>query len=87
MKKYGSNKYSYSDSIYGMDTEFMAQSLFAHNIAKYKPAAFNAINSSWGDGWFTSNSQSSSVKLYRDDPNASKYEMIWDAGYALITYV
>lgn|GEM_PF-3318468 len=87
MKKYGSNKYSYSDSIYGMDTEFMAQSLFAHNIAKYKPAAFNAINSSWGDGWFTSNSQSSNVKLYRDDPNASKYEMIWDAGYALITYV
>ena len=87
IKKYGSNKYSYSDSIYGMDTEFMAQSLFAHNIAKYKPAAFNAINSSWGDGWFISNSQSDSVKLYKDDPHVSKYKMIWDAGYALMAHI
>ena len=66
---------------------FMAQSLFAHNIAKYKPAAFNAINSSWGDGWFISNSQSDSVKLYKDDPHVSKYKMIWDAGYALMAHI
>lgn len=64
----------------------MAKSLFAHNVAKYKLNALNAVNASWGDGWSLQNSLHNSVKLYKNDVNKFKYEMIWDAADLIMQY-
>ena len=86
VKRFGSWEYSSGSTVFGMDTSFMAKSLFAHNVAKYKLHALNAVNASWGDGWSLQNSLHNTVKLYKNDINKSNYEMIWNAADLILQH-
>ena len=79
VKKFGTWEYNTGNTAYGMNAEYIAKNLFAHNVAKYELSALNTVNASWGDGWVYQNSQNSSVKVYKNDINSNKYEMIWNA--------
>ena len=84
VKKFGTWEYNSGYTAYGMDAEYIAKNLFAHNVAKYELSALNAVNASWGDGWAYQNSQNISVKVYKNDINRNKYEMIWNAANSIL---
>lgn len=87
IKKFGTWEYSNGSTAYGMDAKYIAQNLFAHNIAKYRITALNAVNSSWGDGWASQVALNDSIKVYKNDAHRSDYEMIWNAGYLFLKYI
>ncbi len=79
IRKYGSwtpqDGYSYN----GMCSLRIASNLFAACIAKYSRAAIDCVNASWGDGWSLDCLQSNVIQIRNNDPNAWKYQRIWEA--------
>lgn len=84
VKKFGTWEYNTGNTAYGMNAEYIAKSLFAHNVAKYELTSLNAVNASWGDGWSYQNLYNNSVKVYKNDINRNKYEMIWNAANSIL---
>lgn len=84
VKKFGTWEYNTGNTAYGMNAEYIAKSLFAHNVAKYELTSLNAVNASWGDGWSYQNLYNNSVKVYKNDINKNKYEMIWNAANSIL---
>lgn len=84
VKKMGTWEYNSGYTLHGMNAEYIAKSLFAHNVAKYELTSLNAVNASWGDGWSYQNLYNNSVKVYKNDINRNKYEMIWNAANSIL---
>ena len=75
----GTWDYRTGKNIYNMSVDRIASNLFARSVGNYAENAINKVNTTWGDGWISSNRNSIKIVITENDPNADKYSRIWNA--------